>query len=230
VDFSEKKTQARIVLKRVTILAALASCATPYQRMGFMGGYSDRKIGPMTHSIDVQVNGYTSAGTALEYAYRRAGELCPDGYVVLNALADKSSTAIVNGNTVNEIDKPEVALIVQCKEQEIVKSVAPRRDIVRGSNALYCTSVADIETCYVTNEGCDQLATSTPGAKPCREQTSGACFQETVIVSDARVPVCAPTIDDCEQLLSAARNSADVADLPDRCSIYRQRADEGGDE
>lgn len=66
-------------MRMILAMALLASCATPYQRQGFSGGYSDSDLGNGRHAIDVNVNSFTSRGTALEYAHRRAGELCPSG-------------------------------------------------------------------------------------------------------------------------------------------------------
>lgn len=104
-------------MRRLLVCALLGGCVTPYQQMGLSGGYADQALGGGRYSIDVRVNGYTSAGTALQYAYRRAGELCPGGYDVVNALADKSTSYIATGNMVQPVNKPEIALIVQCRNE-----------------------------------------------------------------------------------------------------------------
>jgi len=91
-------------MKRATILAVLASCATPYQEMGFTGGYETRNLGGGVVSVHVRVNGYSTDGAALEYAYRRAGEVCPAGYDVVNAEAAR-----------DRADKPEFTLLVRCR-------------------------------------------------------------------------------------------------------------------
>jgi hypothetical protein len=41
----------------------LASCATPYESTGFLGGYSDTALAPDVYRISFQGNGYTSQET-----------------------------------------------------------------------------------------------------------------------------------------------------------------------
>src|SRR5690606_15068237 len=45
---------------RLVIAAALAlvGCSTPYQQMGFRGGYRDRPMGGGRYLVEVRVNGY----------------------------------------------------------------------------------------------------------------------------------------------------------------------------
>lgn len=76
------------------MLLTLASCATPYQQMGYRGGYSDRRIAENTYVIRARVNGFTGEDTAVEYAHRRAGELCPAGYDVIDSKVDESPVVI----------------------------------------------------------------------------------------------------------------------------------------
>ncbi len=94
----------------------LVGCGTPYQPMGVRGGYEDHPIGNGIIAIHVRGNGYTSAGTVLEYAYRRAGEVCSNGFDPIDGQASTSSSWQRNGNTVNEVDKHEMTVLVHCRE------------------------------------------------------------------------------------------------------------------
>lgn len=63
----------RIIATIVTTLA-LASCATPYQEMGFTGGVQATQITADTAQIRAQGNAYTDADTIQRYALRKAAE------------------------------------------------------------------------------------------------------------------------------------------------------------
>ena len=45
-------------------LALLAGCATPYQRMGALGGYQEEQLAPDIYRVAFFGNGYTSPQTA----------------------------------------------------------------------------------------------------------------------------------------------------------------------
>lgn len=73
----------RIGIVIAALVAALAS-ATPYQEKGFRGGFETTDLGGGRYMISVEVNGYTNRNTAIEYTYRRAAEVCPAGYDVVD--------------------------------------------------------------------------------------------------------------------------------------------------
>lgn len=109
----------------IAVVLVSIGCATSYQRKGFSGGYSDTQLGPGRYSVDVQVNSYTSQGTALEYAHRRAGELCPAGYDVVDESKAQSDFYIRTGNTLQNAPKANVALIVECRRPAAIVSGPP---------------------------------------------------------------------------------------------------------
>jgi hypothetical protein len=219
-------------MRKFLAAAVLAGCATPYQQMGFSGGYRDKAIGPRTHSIDVQVNGYTSAGTALEYAYRRAGELCPSGYDVMNSIADKKTSYVRNGNTVNEVNKPEIAIIVQCREQQvpepqpsidpqrtseagdesafrIAEPAQPDRKIILGDQAVWCAHRASDSSngvCEPTQEKCtalrESIGSGVQDLGACVEEGAMACFDFEDVLHGVADIWCAPSVSDCEAQLA----------------------------
>lgn len=54
---------------------ALAGCATPYQAMGFSGGYSEVQLDRNTFRVEFQGNGYTQRQTIETYLLYRCAEL-----------------------------------------------------------------------------------------------------------------------------------------------------------
>jgi hypothetical protein len=108
---------------RFVVVAGVGiGCGTPYQPKGFSGGYSDTELGAGRYSVDVQVNSFTSQGTALEYAHRRAGDLCPAGYDVIDGSKSQSDFYIRSGNTLQNAPKANVALIVECRRAVVAAS------------------------------------------------------------------------------------------------------------
>jgi hypothetical protein len=57
------------------ILAAAAGCYTPYQRMGFRGGYDEYPLDADTYVVSAQGNGYTSSERVGMYVHYRCAEL-----------------------------------------------------------------------------------------------------------------------------------------------------------
>jgi hypothetical protein len=65
-------------MRRIAILFAalmLAGCATPYQRVGFTGGYSETQLGDNIFQVSFRGNGYTSRERASDFSLLRAAEL-----------------------------------------------------------------------------------------------------------------------------------------------------------
>ena len=57
-----------------SILVLLAACQTPYQPLGFGGGFSETRLASDRAIIYFRGNGYTSMETARKFAFRRAAE------------------------------------------------------------------------------------------------------------------------------------------------------------
>lgn len=96
--------------------AAVGGCATPYQRMGTLGGYDDKQLPNGDYIVTVKVNGYTDRATALEYMHRRAGELCPGGYDLIDRTDGDNGGVVVSRGHVSQTRKPEVDGVVRCKD------------------------------------------------------------------------------------------------------------------
>jgi len=59
----------------LVLLLGLNACATPYQPMGFSGGFQEMQLGPRQYQVTFRGNGYTSVETVKQYLLRRAAEL-----------------------------------------------------------------------------------------------------------------------------------------------------------
>ena len=81
------------------LVFAFTSCVTPYQERGLTGGYTDGYLGNNTWLIEVQGNGFISAGTLIQYFYRRANEIKEiyvyDDFEVLELNVYDSTGAII---------------------------------------------------------------------------------------------------------------------------------------
>ncbi len=103
----------------MVVVSATIGCATPYQSMGFRGGYAESMAGPGQYVVRAKVNGFTSQGTAMAYAYQRSAELCPGGFDVIDGAQSMNTTYVArtfaNGGTVTTVSKPEVTLVVRCR-------------------------------------------------------------------------------------------------------------------
>lgn len=95
-------TLMRGVVLAVAVVVALGS-STPYQRQGgFLspGGYDDARLEEGRYFVEVKVNGYTSASTAMRYLHRRALDLCRaagyDSYAIEDSQSSESVYAVTN--------------------------------------------------------------------------------------------------------------------------------------
>ena len=67
-------------------LALLAACAAPYQPMQQgtrAGGYQEEQLDEATYLLHFSGNGHSQLETVIGYWNRRALELCPEGYTLL---------------------------------------------------------------------------------------------------------------------------------------------------
>lgn len=92
----------------ILVLSVLLSgCATPYQRKGLTGGYSDTRIQDGIYLVGFQGNAFINEDTVLKYANRRAEEVCKaNGY---------SSYDIIEGPKFYFEPNPSVRMVVKCK-------------------------------------------------------------------------------------------------------------------
>jgi len=70
-----KVTMIMRLIFAAAIMLALAGCATPYQKRGLSGGFTEYHLKDGIYVLQFSANGYTSSITAEKYFYRRAKEL-----------------------------------------------------------------------------------------------------------------------------------------------------------
>jgi hypothetical protein len=62
-------------LLALLLLGALSGCATPYQRLGWRGGYTDQFLGDDTYYIIARVNRFSEEAAAFQFFHHRASEI-----------------------------------------------------------------------------------------------------------------------------------------------------------
>jgi hypothetical protein len=93
----------------IALTLTMASCATPYQSTGFVGGYSDTALAPDVYRVSFQGNGYTSLGRAQDFAMLRAADTALSHGFRYFAIVDKE-----NRTTNLEMFKPNSDLLIRC--------------------------------------------------------------------------------------------------------------------
>lgn len=183
---------------RIAIVLALTACATPYQRMGLSGGYDDKRLGNGDYVVTVKVNGFTDRATALEYLHRRAGELCPDGYKLVDR-TDGDNGDFRTGS------KPELDAVVRCKDTAREAAVEARRHeeanrehrkeaAIAVPRGFFCTSAAAVNLCVRDKAECARARESMLGAVP---DLAACAIVESAWCTGDR---CATTADGCEAI------------------------------
>lgn len=87
------------------VVLMLVGCATPYRN-----AVKHEDIGSARWFISAEGNHLTDHDMLNEYMRRRAGELCPSGFDVLDA----PHTAVVD-RLVDHVDPKGTILVVQCR-------------------------------------------------------------------------------------------------------------------
>jgi len=204
------------------MVVAITACATPYQAKGFAGGYSDYPVGNDSYAISVDVNSYTSMSTAMAYAYRRASELCPRGYDVVDRAGSQSDFYVRNGNVLQNMPKSSVSLIVTCGVQ--VRPAAIRPAAIRhDDSAWWCTATdAGMDYCERTMAACEDfragMATRGVDLAACWPRPDAACFQEQY-ANGAVGPQCSSTVTLCNKNRDFVVNNPSAGTPLSECAV-----------
>ena len=127
-------------------VVTVVGCATPYQPVGFKGGYSESEMGSDTYLVNFQGNGYTGMGTVQTYALRRAKELCTErGFSDFQASAPNGQTNVTlqggyqtncygNSNYANcqtngptMVSRHNASVVVRCQGREPASTKTPAK-------------------------------------------------------------------------------------------------------
>jgi hypothetical protein len=97
--------KVQISLIALSAACLLASCATAYQPVGFMGGYSDQKLDDNTVQVSFRGNGFTAPETVHSCLVRRCAEVTlQNGYnyfVLVDAEEPDEGNTNIYGAKVN---------------------------------------------------------------------------------------------------------------------------------
>lgn len=97
----------RLAIGLGVLVAVGCGRPTPYQPLGYNGGYRDRSIGEGRHFVEVVVNQSTSPETAIGYLKRRAVEVC----------AGAGVEGYGNVKSRPELSPPRYSVIVECRSE-----------------------------------------------------------------------------------------------------------------
>ncbi|HET9626480.1 MAG TPA: hypothetical protein VFP84_34195 [Kofleriaceae bacterium] len=215
-------------MRRVWMVWFLAGCMTPYQETGFRGGYSDQELSPGVYSIDVRANAFTSRGTVLAYMYRRADELCPGGYSVVDGTSGSNQSLVYVGDRPQILNKPEGGIVVRCNSPQAAAAAPPARvdrAIVEGRQPVSCLISNDdpaVGMCFFDAGQCEaSYARHRAEYRPCVVVAAASCFVATRVLARRQTMVCAPTIANCEAKRAQSASDPDLENVSDRCGIYR---------
>ncbi len=198
------------------------ACRTPYQPMGVLGGFEEKQIDNGDWLITVKVNGNTDRATALEYMHRRAGELCPSGFDIIDRSDGDNGGLVVTRSMIAETKKPEVNAVVRCQ------AAAPSRDPtvteekdLEDVEMFYCATSPTAAFCTATARQCGdkrrKVAESGIELGPCTETRTAACFGYRR--DGGPRFVCAPDLEACSRLrgtVTAKSTNSDVEECTPR--------------
>jgi hypothetical protein len=96
----------------IALSLIMASCATPYQSVSIVGGYSDTALAPDVYRVSFQGNGYTGLGRAKDFAMLHAADTTlSHGFRYFTIVDKENRTANL------EIYKPNSDLLIRCFAQ-----------------------------------------------------------------------------------------------------------------
>ncbi len=77
----------------VLIAFLLSGCATPYKKVGFMGGYSELQLGENIFQVSFRGNGYTRPQRAADLCLLRSAEIALENGYHYFAIIEKIDTS-----------------------------------------------------------------------------------------------------------------------------------------
>lgn len=169
-------------MKRLTIVVAMTGCATSYQ-----GATAHQTLGGGAFLITADGNGFTGSSTIEHYKYRRAAELCPGGFDVIDA-SNSTRTNLATfdgGKTYNTVNKPSGSLAIVCKGMEPMPPPSPPTKVT-----FWCSTNVDLAmgSCFPSLARCSAFRSTM--LQGCPEGST--CQTTECAVRSAAF--CAPTV------------------------------------
>lgn len=140
-----RKSMIKIVAI-ASLLLVMHGCGdaqpTPYQRMGYSGGYSDTQLDENVFRVSFVGNGYTHRETAIEFALLRSAELTlekgflyfaiieSDAYVSTSIRTYSSSNSNGTYSGAYSVSKPSPSNVIVCFKEKPEKVFAYNAKIV----------------------------------------------------------------------------------------------------
>jgi hypothetical protein len=104
-------------MKLLFILLLTVSCATPYQKHGYSGGYWEKKVGQDLWEVGFSGNGYTSSLTVSRYLKKRCAELTLKNgfthYIILDKDKSQDSYLSKYNNTYDVVTKDSGTALIK---------------------------------------------------------------------------------------------------------------------
>jgi hypothetical protein len=97
-----------------TFFIVLVGCATGYQKHTWSGGFKDKKIDENHYMVEYYGNGTTSRETVEDFWQKRASELCPSGFSIVESITGANDGGIFVGPAVS-IKHPWKKSEIKCK-------------------------------------------------------------------------------------------------------------------
>jgi hypothetical protein len=114
----ETRMSSRVVFTGfILCLFSLCGCATPYQPLGFRGGYSDLLLESDRFRVSFKGNGYTSADTVETYLLYRSAELAVqrgfDYFIITDSSGETSQSFSTLSGSTTTIQRYRTAVIIK---------------------------------------------------------------------------------------------------------------------
>lgn len=107
-----------LLMALAVLLILITGCATPYQKMGCLGGFEDTHLKDNIYYVNVQTNAFTGQVTAMQYFHRRAKEICLENGYTDYRIFNERDTSMIAGSygsgTISTANKPGFAGYVEC--------------------------------------------------------------------------------------------------------------------
>lgn len=134
------------------VLCLVVACATPYQGMGFRGGYSETQLGPNVFRVAFKANAFSSHERAANLALLRSAELTLEHgfryFVLVDSEAYSKASMHSSNNHAYTLSKPRRTNTIVCFREKpdlqgsifdaefLVKSLRSKYEIRRRSGSL----------------------------------------------------------------------------------------------
>ncbi len=103
----------------ISILALLAGCGTHYHSQNMFGnGFSETQTSPDSFIVTFQGNGYSKSSQMMQYAVRRASELCIQSGYKYFKIVNTLDTSNYSGSNGSVSKAPAFSLRIKCTTEK----------------------------------------------------------------------------------------------------------------